>query len=196
MVVISMPPYLCGGSTMPAAPPDEDRAFLRAILNNPADISLWLIYADWLDEFDDPRAEYLRLELQRELLPETDPQRQSIRERLEQLYPTLDPNWIAIFDRPAIENCSSEFNYRCPRLWELLQATDRADVRLCGTCQQAVQFCHDLDTARELIKLGQCVAVRSGLPRTLTDLLDPVEAEAWTELLTDPLIKTQPDLPH
>jgi len=181
---------------MPTVPPEEDRAFLRAIQNNPADVSLWLIYADWLEEFGDPRAEYLRLELRRELLPESHPQRKSIRERLEQLYPTLDPDWVAVFDRPAIENCSSEFNFRCPRLWESLQATARPDVRLCSICQQAVYFCHDLRTAHEHLKLGQCVAVRSGLPRTLIDLLDPVEAEAWTELLTDPFIKTQPDQPN
>lgn len=40
---------------------DEDElVFLRAILVNPADAALKLVYADWLQERDDPRAEYAR----------------------------------------------------------------------------------------------------------------------------------------
>lgn len=181
---------------MSTAPPDEDRSFLREILNNPAELTAWLIYADWLDEHCDPRAEYIRLEVRREQLPETHPERLAIRTRLEQLRPSLDPDWVALFDRPAVENCTSEFDYRCPRLWELLQPTDRPDVRHCGTCGHAVYYCHDLETACEHVKHGECVAVRTGLPRTATDLMGPVAAEVCTELLSDPHIRTRPDVPN
>jgi uncharacterized protein (TIGR02996 family) len=43
---------------------NDDIAFQRAILANPADTTLKLGYADWLQERDDPRAEYIRLQLQ------------------------------------------------------------------------------------------------------------------------------------
>lgn len=39
----------------------EERAFLTTILERPHDDAAKLIYADWLDEHGDPRAEYLRL---------------------------------------------------------------------------------------------------------------------------------------
>jgi uncharacterized protein (TIGR02996 family) len=43
---------------------DDDTAFRRAILANPADTALKLVYADWLQEHDDPRAEFVRLQVE------------------------------------------------------------------------------------------------------------------------------------
>jgi uncharacterized protein (TIGR02996 family) len=43
---------------------DDDIAFQRAILANPADATLKLVYADWLQERDDPRAEFVRLQVE------------------------------------------------------------------------------------------------------------------------------------
>src|SRR5271168_4564759 len=40
---------------------NEDRAFVLAILEKPDDDARKLVYADWLEERGDPRAEYLRL---------------------------------------------------------------------------------------------------------------------------------------
>lgn len=40
----------------------EEQAFLSAIIENPWDDSLRLIYADWLEERDDPRGEFIRLQ--------------------------------------------------------------------------------------------------------------------------------------
>ena len=41
----------------------EDELFLTAIRENPRDDTPRLVYADWLDEHDDPRAEWLRIEV-------------------------------------------------------------------------------------------------------------------------------------
>jgi uncharacterized protein (TIGR02996 family) len=41
----------------------EEEAFLRAIAAAPADDAPRLVYADWLDEHGDPRAEFLRAEV-------------------------------------------------------------------------------------------------------------------------------------
>ena len=43
---------------------EDDVAFQRAILAHPTDMTLKLVYADWLQERDDPRAEFVRLQVQ------------------------------------------------------------------------------------------------------------------------------------
>jgi uncharacterized protein (TIGR02996 family) len=43
---------------------EDDVAFQRAILANPSDTTLKLVYADWLQESDDLRAEFARLQVQ------------------------------------------------------------------------------------------------------------------------------------
>jgi uncharacterized protein (TIGR02996 family) len=43
---------------------DDDMAFQRAILASPRDMTLKLVYADWLQEHDDPRAEFVRLQVE------------------------------------------------------------------------------------------------------------------------------------
>jgi uncharacterized protein (TIGR02996 family) len=42
---------------------DDDAAFQRAILANPADTTLKFVYADWRQERDDLRAEFVRLQV-------------------------------------------------------------------------------------------------------------------------------------
>lgn len=85
---------------------DNDRDFLRAILSDPEDETLRLIYADWLEEQGDPRAEFLRLEAQVAQLPSIpkDQPRKIARAlraqiRLEDLAYRIDPDWHAILDR-------------------------------------------------------------------------------------------------
>jgi uncharacterized protein (TIGR02996 family) len=43
---------------------EDDIAFQRAILANPSDTTLKLVYADWLQDRSDPRAEYVRLQIE------------------------------------------------------------------------------------------------------------------------------------
>jgi uncharacterized protein (TIGR02996 family) len=43
--------------------PDLEQTLLRAIHENPADDTPWLVLADWLEEQGDPRAELVRLQL-------------------------------------------------------------------------------------------------------------------------------------
>jgi uncharacterized protein (TIGR02996 family) len=51
----------------------SEQAFLRAIVENPEDDALRLIFADWLDERDDPRAAFIRTQCQLARLPPGDP---------------------------------------------------------------------------------------------------------------------------
>ena len=52
----------------------------------------------------------------------------------------LDPDWVAIFDRPRVENCDELFAFKCPKQWEKLQGTDDPTVRQ-----------PDISKARELL---------------------------------------------
>ncbi len=36
------------------------KGFLKAILDNPVDMTAWLVLADWLDEHDDPFGSLIR----------------------------------------------------------------------------------------------------------------------------------------
>jgi uncharacterized protein (TIGR02996 family) len=63
---------------------NEEAGFIAALLAEPNDRTTLLVYADWLDERSDPRAEYLRL-----LAAEKPNQ-----SRLAQLLGMIDPIWV------------------------------------------------------------------------------------------------------
>jgi uncharacterized protein (TIGR02996 family) len=44
----------------------DDQGFRSALLADPEDTTTRLVYADWLEERDDPRGEFLRLECELE----------------------------------------------------------------------------------------------------------------------------------
>lgn len=74
---------------------DEDFAFLRAVLNQPQDDTLRLVYADWLQEHGDPRAQYLRLEVQWYRSGKRSGKRSAtLEKRMKKLAPKLNPRWV------------------------------------------------------------------------------------------------------
>jgi uncharacterized protein (TIGR02996 family) len=80
----------------------EDEAFLRAIEAAPGDESLRLVYADWLEERDDPRGEYLRLEEKLRAMPYASPDRQAAGRRWRESRASLDPAWLRRVEGDAI----------------------------------------------------------------------------------------------
>lgn len=78
----------------------EEAAFLAAIAADPGDDTARLIYADWLADHDDPRAEYVRLEARRHSLgPRQKKERSELSAALEVLRPQAAPDWLARIDR-------------------------------------------------------------------------------------------------
>ncbi|HLW65750.1 MAG TPA: TIGR02996 domain-containing protein [Gemmataceae bacterium] len=76
----------------------NDEAFLETIRQNPEDDAPRLVYADWLEEQGDIRAEFLRLEVQwahgkRAQL------NAPILKRMEKLRAEIEPNWLAWVER-------------------------------------------------------------------------------------------------
>ena len=70
---------------------DEEAGFIAALLADPGDRTVLLVYADWLDDRNDPRGEYLRLlvaaEVERGRLV-------VLRGRLAELHRQLDSAWV------------------------------------------------------------------------------------------------------
>ena len=76
----------------------DENGFLEAIAANPEDDSIRLVYADWLEERGDPRAEYLRLEVQyRELIEQLACVKKQLQELPGQIQTSayeFDASWI------------------------------------------------------------------------------------------------------
>jgi uncharacterized protein (TIGR02996 family) len=139
----------------------EDWAFIRAMLDVPEDRNTWLVYADWLDDRGDPRAEFLRLSNQLRDTAIGNPERTPIELRLGELRHALDPRWIMAFLPAPVGNCAGS---RCERAWTDLRATDLPDVRLCPQCKHAVHYCHTIEEARAFASCGARVAITNRVP--------------------------------
>jgi uncharacterized protein (TIGR02996 family) len=72
----------------------QDQAFLQAIIQNPDDDSLRLIFADWLDERGDPRGEFIRVQCQLANLPSGDPRLPELEAREKELLAKYSPVWV------------------------------------------------------------------------------------------------------
>lgn len=70
---------------------NEEQGFLQAIQNNPTDNSARLVYADWLEQRQDPRAEFVRVQAQ---IQDVEQRRKDVRRSLRKLEATLDQNWL------------------------------------------------------------------------------------------------------
>jgi uncharacterized protein (TIGR02996 family) len=73
----------------------DDEAFLRAIIAAPGDSTTRLVYADWLEERGDPRAEYLRLGDRLVASSTVSEESLGIRRRMMELRPHHPSAWLA-----------------------------------------------------------------------------------------------------
>jgi uncharacterized protein (TIGR02996 family) len=71
-----------------------DLDFLRAIAAAPFDDRLRLVYADWLEDQGDPRAEYLRLEVEATREEAKTSGREALTDRLKALESRVAPVWL------------------------------------------------------------------------------------------------------
>jgi uncharacterized protein (TIGR02996 family) len=168
---------------------DED-GFLHELLENPADDTTRLVYADWLDERGDPvsvaKAKFLRI-TSRLLEPNRKAGwRKARRAELQVLAATLDTSWLAIVSRLRIESCVGKraeareqrryrqlFELVCDKRWDELNVTEDNAVRYCEGCKQNVHYCDTITQAREHARQGHCVAIDLGIIRRDNDLAPP-----------------------
>jgi uncharacterized protein (TIGR02996 family) len=106
----------------------NEAAFLQAIRARPDDDGLRLVYADWLEECGDARAEFLRIECLLRTVAEADPCHRTFRRRLGELGSQVDVRWLAIVCRAHIEvGPAYEHPSRCP-------LTVPGPFYTCGNC--------------------------------------------------------------
>jgi carbon storage regulator len=77
----------------PASP--EERGFLQAIVDNPGDEGLRLVFADWLEERGDPLAECIRLRCRLAKLSVADERRKPLEEQEQILWRQHGIDWQA-----------------------------------------------------------------------------------------------------
>jgi uncharacterized protein (TIGR02996 family) len=145
---------------------NDEAAFMAAILAAPDDDAPRLVFADWLDERGDRRAEWLRLTVRRDQLTRGPSAGEDmvartlawakdrtevgrITRRLQQLAAVVPEAWALRLHRGAIENCLN--SETCPRFWHRLPESDQADQRPCHQCQRPVECCR---TTWEAVKAG------------------------------------------
>jgi uncharacterized protein (TIGR02996 family) len=73
----------------------DEAAFLRAILTSPGDATVRLVYADWLEERGDRRADFLRLEAEIGRLKGEGQSNSLAERRLGEATAAADPAWLA-----------------------------------------------------------------------------------------------------
>ncbi len=165
---------------------NEEEGFLQHLLENPAEDSTRLVYADWLEERGDSpnaaKAEFLRLSM----LPLKARKKAGIARRLRDLAEELDGEWLAVVSKLQIENCGvepvenqlivrvrSQFSFICDRSWEDLRTTDQPNVRSCVGCRKNVHYCASIEEARSRAENRECIALSLGVIRREGDLERP-----------------------
>lgn len=157
---------------------NEEAALLNELGEHPDDQTNRQVYADWLEEHGDLRAEYLRLQMKLSRCPRGSNERKAVQKRMRALSNKIDREWLLKIEQVPVENCdgvNSEeggivFHYQCPKQWADLAVTENSKVRMCGECKKLVFFCHSVREARGLARQGMCVAIESTRGRKRDDI--------------------------
>jgi uncharacterized protein (TIGR02996 family) len=159
----------------------DEADFLHKLLENPADDTLRMIYADWLDERADEeskvKAQFLRVTVRLMGPIQRVGWRHARRKELQELAQTLPTEWLAVVSRLTITNCleathksgagAALFGFQtyavCDRRWDQLTTTADPTVRHCAECEQNVYYCDTLEDTRKHVGQEHPVAVCLGL---------------------------------
>jgi uncharacterized protein (TIGR02996 family) len=90
---------------------DED-AFLRAIIERPDDDLPRLVYADYLDERDDPRGEFIRVECELARIAPDDPRRAALYRRDLELIRMYKDRWAGLLPKLTPHRGVSYWDFR------------------------------------------------------------------------------------
>ena len=148
-----------------------DADFIAEIHANEHDDTPRLIYADWLEDNGDPRAEYLRLECELASLNSKDALWQQQYPRLLQLREQMPEAWLADVGRAIVANCDEQ---SCPRLFKNLRATHTSRIRMCDACAQPVQYYAHLPEAAVQAEESLVAIDKSSLPHEFRQAIDRI----------------------
>jgi uncharacterized protein (TIGR02996 family) len=105
----------------PRTPSAEERAFLASILANPDDKKARLVYADLLQEHDDPRGAFIVMQCTRADLSDGDPQCAVLDEQIAALLAKHKKAWTALGDNKGAR-------------WEFRRGSSRSSRSMPRTC--------------------------------------------------------------
>ncbi len=174
-------------SVDPESAQSIEAAFLEAIAAAPLDHAPRYVYADWLEEQFDSRAEYLRLACQWSELSVTDPARDACQIRMQELVRRITPSWlsqvvdVAPLNCPAAQPSDLAGCHQCPLRWLMLKPTPTPEIRACSACQKRVHFCSNYRNVELAVESGHPVALEPSLDSTVYRHrchYDPAIAEA------------------
>jgi uncharacterized protein (TIGR02996 family) len=119
--------------------------FLQTIIDQPDDDAPRLIYADWLEDRGDPRAEFIRVQIELARMSTADPRREKLQKREQVLLKKHEEEWAAplrgvvwgwafgrgFIDRITVELDSSRFTeaFRLAPIQYLRDISQEADFR-------------------------------------------------------------------
>jgi uncharacterized protein (TIGR02996 family) len=73
---------------------DEENAFLAAIAASPDDDAIRLIYSDWLEEHNDPRGDFIRVQCALASLDDSDERYPALSRREDELLAEYASTWL------------------------------------------------------------------------------------------------------
>ena len=164
------------------------QAFLDELRRTTSQDPLRLVFADWLDENNQPaRAAYLRAQYHFANLPhDARPVTMILAAtELRDLAASVDTQFRILTSIQPIENCAVQYSVLCPRRWADLHSTENEDVRHCVVCNKAVFHCNTLQEARLHVVSGDCVAIDASLVREPGDLQIERENEIFMGEIVD-----------
>jgi len=91
---------------------NEDEGFIRAMVDSPGDDTARLVYADWLDDRDDPRGPYLRAEREWGRFDPRSRKRAPAEKKLRALARMIDPVRTARVSRPPVGVCCDGIRFQ------------------------------------------------------------------------------------
>jgi uncharacterized protein (TIGR02996 family) len=148
----------------------DEQDFLQQIRERPHDEAIRLVFADWLEEAGDPRAEFLRVDAQLAQMDRADPAYEVRLFHWRDLRDGLPADWQLLLGRSVVENCGLKL-LPCPQKWNDLDATPHDGVRRCWACERNVHYCQSMDELHAHARRGDCVAVDPRIPHLARDLL-------------------------
>jgi len=173
-------------------------AFLHDILAHPDDDAPRLIYADWLDEHNDPRGEFIRIECGLAQLSDEDPRRWPLKQREQELLREHEAKWLpkgigtasCVFRRGFVEEVTlfvQDFLAVIERLFE--------QTPVLHICLRGPMYAAEAERAREEGWGWWQVAQSPHLTRLRGLSLDfSLDAEDWRSLIETPYLTNLIDL--
>jgi uncharacterized protein (TIGR02996 family) len=165
----------------------DEADFLQQLMENPADDTARLVYADWLDERGDDesarKSRFLRLTVHLTGPIQRTGWRNPRENEIRRLAAELPTDWLAVVSRLKIDYCGAkraedqthgwlrnQFAFVCDQEWDDMAPTEDATVRHCERCKENVHYCDTIVAARAHARQGHCVAVDLGIIRRQNDL--------------------------